>query len=204
MTDSFVFYKSFWEALNELDPDDRLACYDAICAYALTGEEPESTGTVKAVFKLVRPNIDANQRKKEAGRKGGEAKAKQTVAEAKQNVAPIEKTSSNEDEDEDVDEDVDVDEEVDGDAERREKKREKRKRFVPPSLAEVQQYCAEKGLSVDPRQFWEYFDTGDWKDSKGQKVKNWKQKLLTWEKYSPARAAPAWGERDIVSEWMNA
>lgn len=32
------------------------------------------------------------------------------------------------------------------------------------------------------RDFFDYFETGSWIDSKGQKVQNWKQKLLTWEK----------------------
>lgn len=58
------------------------------------------------------------------------------------------------------------------------------KRFVPPTLEEVQAYCLERGNRVDAKKFWEYYDKGDWKDSKGQQVKNWKQKLLTWEHYN--------------------
>lgn len=81
----------------------------------------------------------------------------------------------------------------------------KRAHFVPPTLEEVRAYCIERGSSVDPERFFEYFDSGGWTDSRGQKVKNWKQKLITWESHgNGTRAAPAWGERDIVSEWMNA
>lgn len=58
-----------------------------------------------------------------------------------------------------------------------------KKRFAPPSLEEVTAYCRERNSPVDPRQFWEYFNTGGWKDSKGNPVRNWKQKLITWEKY---------------------
>ena len=57
-----------------------------------------------------------------------------------------------------------------------------KKAFVPPTLEEVEAYCKERNSNVDPKQFWEYFDAGDWVDSKGQKVRSWKQKLLTWEK----------------------
>jgi len=60
---------------------------------------------------------------------------------------------------------------------------EKRKRFTPPTLDQIIAYCDEKNLTVDPQQFFDFFDAGDWKDSKGNKVKNWKQKILTWEKY---------------------
>jgi hypothetical protein len=54
--------------------------------------------------------------------------------------------------------------------------------FVPPTLEEVEAYCKSRNSTVAPKQFWEYFDAGDWIDSKGQKVRSWKQKLITWEK----------------------
>lgn len=58
----------------------------------------------------------------------------------------------------------------------------RKKEFKPPTLAEVRAYCLERDSAVDPNRFFEYFETGNWRDSKGQPVKNWKQKLLTWER----------------------
>ncbi len=60
----------------------------------------------------------------------------------------------------------------------------KSRAFQPPSIEEVKAYCQERGSSVDPVRFFEYFQTGGWRDSKGQAVKNWKQKLITWESNS--------------------
>lgn len=59
-------------------------------------------------------------------------------------------------------------------------------KFVPPTLEEVEAYAASRQSTVDPRRFFEYFNTPDaqgrsWRDSKGNPVKNWKQKFLTWE-----------------------
>ena len=54
--------------------------------------------------------------------------------------------------------------------------------FVAPSLEEVEAYCKERNSSVDPKTFYDYFTAGNWHDSKGNPVKNWKQKLITWEK----------------------
>ena len=68
-------------------------------------------------------------------------------------------------------------------------KKEARPRFTPPTLEEVKAYCEERQSSVDPVQFFEYFSEGGWVDSKGNHVKNWKQKLLTWEKYQPGERA---------------
>lgn len=57
----------------------------------------------------------------------------------------------------------------------------KRKRFIPPTLEEVKAYCKERNNNVDPNRFFDYYEQGGWKDSKGNPVKNWKQKLITWE-----------------------
>lgn len=65
-----------------------------------------------------------------------------------------------------------------------EKPAKKTKSFVPPTLEEIQSYVTEKNLSVDPKKFYTYFNEGDWIDSKGNKVKNWKQKILTWEQFN--------------------
>jgi len=57
-----------------------------------------------------------------------------------------------------------------------------KREFVPPTLEEVEAYCRERNSPVDAKQFYDYFTAGDWYDSKGQKVRRWKQKLITWEK----------------------
>lgn len=58
-----------------------------------------------------------------------------------------------------------------------------KKRFVPPTLEEVQAYCQERNNNVDAKTFYDYFTASDWYDSKGNKVKSWKQKVITWESY---------------------
>ena len=56
------------------------------------------------------------------------------------------------------------------------------KRFVKPTLDEVKAYCQERGNNVDAKAFFDYYDTGNWKDAKGKPVRNWKQKVITWER----------------------
>ena len=62
-----------------------------------------------------------------------------------------------------------------------------RKKFIPPTLDEINAYVIENGLHVSAKDFLDYFTVGNWIDSLGKPVKNWKQKLLTWEKktYKP-------------------
>lgn len=69
-------------------------------------------------------------------------------------------------------------------------------KFVPPTLEEVEAYAASRQSTVDPRRFFEYFNTLDaqgrsWRDSKGNPVKNWKQKFLTWEGRDGGKGKPA-------------
>lgn len=56
-------------------------------------------------------------------------------------------------------------------------------KFVPPTLEEIEAYCKQRNNKVNPKAFFDYFTEGKWKDAKGNPVRNWKQKIITWEKY---------------------
>lgn len=60
----------------------------------------------------------------------------------------------------------------------------KEKEFISPSLGEVEQYIASNKYNVDAKAFWDYFEVSGWVDSKGNKVKNWKQKIITWHNHN--------------------
>ncbi len=56
--------------------------------------------------------------------------------------------------------------------------KDKRKRFVPPSQIEVVDYFNQNGYSNESAiKAFNYYETGNWKDGKGNQVKNWKQKM---------------------------
>ena len=90
-----------------------------------------------------------------------------------------------------VDSSVDSSAIADNNKTQEKRKQEKRKhismraQFVPPTLEEVNEYVMEKNLHVSAKDFYDYFDATNWIDSKGQPVKSWKGKLLTWEKFQP-------------------
>ena len=68
-------------------------------------------------------------------------------------------------------------------------KGKKKSEFIPPTLGEVIAYCASRGNKVDPKKFYDYYDASGWVDGKGNPVRNWKQKCITWER-SDDRDAP--------------
>ena len=69
--DSFVYYRSFWDAIQTRPDNERLALYDAILLYAFEGKQSELQGVEYSIFTLIKPQIDANHRKWENGFKGG-------------------------------------------------------------------------------------------------------------------------------------
>ncbi len=70
--DSFIFYRSFYEAIHELKDDIKLEVFTAITEYALYGKVPEDLKPVaKGMFTLIKPNLDVNTVRYENGKKGG-------------------------------------------------------------------------------------------------------------------------------------
>ena len=70
--ESFVFYRSFFEAIEDVEPKDQLPIYRAIAMYALDKKEPKLAGFGKVLWRLIKPQIDANWTKFENGCKGAE------------------------------------------------------------------------------------------------------------------------------------
>ena len=69
--ESFVFYRSFRDAFRALDKDVRLRMYEAIIDYGLDLIEPHFEGIEKVLWTLIRPQLEANNKRFENGCKGG-------------------------------------------------------------------------------------------------------------------------------------
>jgi hypothetical protein len=54
--------------------------------------------------------------------------------------------------------------------------------FRKPTLEQVKKYCLEIGTKVDPELFFHNYESTNWVKANGQKVKNWKSTIRTWEK----------------------
>ena len=69
---SFVFYRSFFEAIEQANENEQLQLFRGIATYALDGVEPTFSGLIKAVWLTIKPQIDANTRRYLNGCKGAE------------------------------------------------------------------------------------------------------------------------------------
>ena len=54
------------------------------------------------------------------------------------------------------------------------------KKFTPPTVDEVKEYCEERGNSVNPQRFVDYYSSNGWMVGKN-KMKDWKAAVRTWE-----------------------
>ena len=178
MYESMVFYRSFYEAIKNLPEDAQGRIYNAVFAYGLDGIEPSLDGVEQAIFTLIKPQIDANNRRKENGKKGGRPK---TETKPKQNLDKTEiKPRLNLDATE-PEPNVNVKVNVNDKEKELSKDSSKKKtiRFSPPTVADVQSYCQEKGYTVDADRFVSFYESKGWYVGKN-KMKDWKSAVRGW------------------------
>lgn len=72
MYESMVFYKSFYDAIKGLAPEMQAEVYNAVFEYGLYGQTLELSPIANTIFTLIKPQIDANNKRRENGKKGAE------------------------------------------------------------------------------------------------------------------------------------
>jgi hypothetical protein len=109
--DSFIFYRSFEEALRELQPSEEIELRRAIADYSLDFMEPKLTGLPKVLWGLIFPNLKANNQRFLNGIKGGkhgDKGGRPTSKKPLKNPKKTPKVTPNKDIDKDIDKDKDV------------------------------------------------------------------------------------------------
>lgn len=182
MRDGFIFYRSFFSALDVLSDKDLAEAFRLICAYGLDETEiPTENPTANAIFIMAKPQIDANQKRYENGKMGGRPKTKPEPNETKPEPKEKEKVKVKEKEKAVL-------------PDRKEKdlpevgRKRKQAFFTPPTVAEVRSYCAERANNVDAERFVDFYAAKGWMVGKN-KMKDWKAAVRTWEKQDAEREA---------------
>ncbi len=62
------------------------------------------------------------------------------------------------------------------------KTKRRRNIYIPPTPDEVAAYCRERGNAVDPERFVDFYTARGWELKPGQKMKDWRAAVRTWEK----------------------
>ena len=190
MRDSFIFYRSFAEAIKKLKNDDeRLAIYEAIIDYALDGIEPNIDDIPAMAFTLIKPQIDANNKRYANGQKGGRPKANENQTETKEKPNNNQSETKTKPKDNQIEtkpqpnENVNDNDNVNVNV--------IYKRFTPPTLDEVKVYMSEKGI-MDPKEaekFIDFYSCKGWMVGKN-KMKDWQAAVRNWIKGMDKKPAP--------------
>ena len=80
----------------------------------------------------------------------------------------------------------------------KDKGKKTQKRFTPPTLEEVQEYCKERGNKVDAVRWFNYYTSNGWMVGKN-KMKDWKAAIRTWENNSYSNNAKSSGQLVTVN-----
>lgn len=183
--DSFIFYKSFKEAIDLCPPEVKLSVYEAIAEYALTEQEPTLTDPyAQLCWKLIKPQLEANWRRYKNGQAGGAPKGNQNATKRKeennQETTDREPTNNQGTTDKQANENVNVN------SNNKDKEKEvvtqTRPRFTPPSVADVEEYCKERNNGIDAQHFCDHYTANGWRQSNGNAIKDWKAAVRTWER----------------------
>lgn len=162
MRESFVFYKSFFDAICDLNDKKRLKMFDAITNLALKNEENiKLSKDLERLFILIKPQILANNKRYEDGCKGGRPKKNKTSGFSEKK--PNENVNVNDNEKENVN----VNENVVS--------------INKPTKEKIEEYCNIVAKRINIDDFYNYYSASDWLDKNGLPI-NWKQKVLSWSK----------------------
>ena len=73
------------------------------------------------------------------------------------------------------------------------------KRFIPPTVAEVEAYCESRGNGIDAEQFINRYESNGWLVGKSP-MKNWQAAVRTWErnKFNKAKTAPVANQDEMA------
>ena len=93
--DSCVFYASWLDAIEAMPDNVRGEALMAILVYALRGETTEKMGAItKVIMAMVKPQIEANNKRYENGCKGGRPKVEKNQNETKKNQTVTKKNQT--------------------------------------------------------------------------------------------------------------
>ena len=164
---SFVFYRSFYEALQNVPKKHRTEVYEAVFEYAFESREPSLSGVPRALWELIRPQLDASQKRYENAKKGAEyGKLGGRPRKKEENKKPLkgyESETLNVNVNDNVNDNVNVNVNAP----------EGGSNTHIPTFDEIALFCNQKGIKTDIKKFMQYNEGKGW-------AMEWTAALALW------------------------
>ena len=204
--DKFIFHKEWRNSIRDLPDDIRVAVYDAIVEYGLSGIIIDGMDTaVKLAFGFIKERIDKDNEKYEAicarNRANG-SKSKGRPPKTQNNPLGFENNPNNpvgflgfsgfsEKESSPIPpKENNNDSSLCSESKEKNKEnnsslcsefiKEKKKIFVKPTIEEIRTYCEEQKFVIDCEHFYDYYESNGWKVSGKGPMKDWKAAVRNW------------------------
>ena len=182
---SFVMYESWGAAIEKMNNEQAGELIKAIYAFQKNPDVVPEDPAIAFVFEIIKQKLEEDNKRyeevcaarSEAGKKGGRPKAnasdkKQMVSEeSKKSKCFSEKAKT-----------ADNENEYDNDLKENTLEGVKEKRFAPPTLENVSEYCREMGYTnVDAARFIDFYTSNGWMVGKNR-MKDWKAAVRNWDR----------------------
>ena len=202
--ETFIFYKDWANVLNDLPDTIQLEIYQAITAYAFGTTPKELSPLASVAFAFIKQTIDrdieksllVSQARSQAGKKGGRPLKNKNLQEDKK---PLPKKANHSAPKDTPQESSRIKEERLAQGKENFSAKEEEKAFfsgdnavlqdrestatggfTPPTIAEIEAYCRERGNGISGALFYEFYSARDWQMG-SQPMKNWKAAVHSWE-----------------------
>ena len=197
--ESFVFYETWAEAIMQMPDKERLQVFDAIMAYGIYGTKTDLGGLAQLAINMIYNNIDDMKAKRQERAE----KNRQNVLQRWQNNTNVyNRIQSNTNDTNgyelyhnvnvnvngnvngngNVKKDIEVSNSIESNKDKKNKESvgKTRKRFIPPTLEELTEFCRQRNSTVNPVRFLAYYEANGWKVGRNG-MKNWQQTVISWE-----------------------
>lgn len=164
--DSFIFYKSFYESIKIIQTIDSSIAYEiliAIIEYALNGKEYSgNNAVVRSNYVLIKPQIDANNKKFVDGKKGGRPKKDKKPMVTDNKTSGLSTTKPNDNENVNINDNENVND------------------STHPSLSDIEAYINEHNYKeFDCKTFFYHYQSKNWLIN-GQPITDWQALIEKW------------------------
>lgn len=186
-------YMSYLQSLAPFTDAERGRLVMAMLNYASTGEVPQFDGNERFIWPSLQMQIDRDietyqakcSRNRENGAKGGRPSKKPGVmTETERFLEKPKKPKKKKNEKEMENDNIGADKPL------------TRSKFSPPSVDEVNAYCAEKGLSIDTQRFVDYYESNGWMVGRN-KMKDWRAAVRNWGRNGSVNS----GKTELEQVW---
>lgn len=201
---NILFRREWAEIILKLPDDLRLKVCDAIFNYILTGEDPKEASILYSPYFSIRTTIENDKksyqqkivdRNRNNGQNGGRPPKEQEENQKPKKPIGLNETQKTrrgkgkeeeeEKEDEFSNENIIPPNPLKGDIPPSGHTRREKKRFQKPTLEEVREYIAQKGLDMnleDAEEFYDHYETNGWVTNGGNPIKNWEAAVRNWNR----------------------